>query len=214
MQLSPIGDGGRLQLFLSTAASLAVSLQHVVEFAKRLPGFLALPSTTQLHLVKTNSLKLVLLCDLLLAAPSSSTSAESSLLTPPSLMTFLDGRYLSGPQAEALFSRDFVDSYRRLRERCAQAVGLDQPAVALLAAGLLLEPPVDSQADAATQSLQERVATATAAVISSPDLEVVRSLVLATLTTAANEMLEFFQIFQSFCDSRQLPPVFVEVFDF
>ena len=213
MQLSPIGDGGRLQLFLSTAASLAVSLQHVVEFAKRLPGFLALPSTTQLHLVKTNSLKLVLLCDLLLAAPSSSTSAESSLLTPPSLMTFLDGRYLSGPQAEALFSRNFVDSYRRLRERCA-AVGLDQPAVALLAAGLLLEPPVDSQADAATQSLQERVATATATVISSPDLEVVRSLVLATLTTAANEMLEFFQIFQSFCDSRQLPPVFVEVFDF
>ena len=213
MQLSPIDDGGRLQLFLSTAASLAVSLQHVVEFAKRLPGFLALPSTKQLHLVKTNSLKLVLLFDLLLAAPSSSTSAESSLLSQPSLMTFLDGRYLSGPQAEALFSRNFVDSYRRLRERCA-AVGLDQPAVALLAAGLLLEPPVDSQADAATQSLQERVATATAAVISSPDLEVVRSLVLATLTTAANEMLEFFQIFQSFCDSRQLPPVFVEVFDF
>jgi hypothetical protein len=233
LQRQPIGgsskeDSCRLELFLSTAASLEDSLQRAVEVAKRLPGFLQLPSRSQLTLLKANSLKLVLLCDILLddddrpCSLSTSGSPIATAASPPPLMTFLDGSYLSGSQAEALFSRDFADRYRRLKEHGgAQAAGLGPPAVSLLAAGLLLEggnkdiTSSSEEATAATKSLSSLVAAATGAVISPQDLEFVTSSVLTELREAAREMVEFFKIFRSFCgDSRQLPPVFVEVFDF
>ena len=214
------GPDGRLQLFLSTAASLEVSLQHVVEFAKRLPGFLSLPTSLQLILLKANSLQMVLIFDLLLNASSSSPISD---LSPSPLVTFLDGKYLSALQTEALFSRDFVERYRRLKEHCAlQAHRLGGPLiVALLAAGLLLSLPSnaadndhETAAAASMQILTARVAAATTAVISAADLTAVRWEVVRGVGEAAREMLDFFKIFQSFCDTRHLPPVFGEVFDF
>jgi hypothetical protein len=224
-QLLLIDDGGgdcRLQLFLSTAASLAVSLEQMVEFAKHVPGFLALPSLLQLGLVKANILKLVLLCDLLLTTAADSTS-------PSPFMNFLDGRYLSLPQAEALFSREFVERYRRLKERhCtagSTAAAVEPAAVALMGAGLLLEiPPAtggnpDQNCDAdntTVRGLAGQISAAATSVFSpaAADFEWMTSQFLPNVMTIANEMLEFFKIFQSFCDVRQLPPVFVEVFDF
>ena len=232
-QLTPIGGlECRLELFLSTAASLALSLRQAVEFAKRLPGFLLLPSLIQLHLVKANSLKLVLLCDLLLdgtlmsmfpAAQTTMPTANTSSPAAP-LITFLDGRYLISPQAEALFSRDFVSDYSRLKAHCrVHASGFVSPTVvALLAAGLLLELPPTSTTSgekiggdlAALRGLTAQVAAATAALVEHAQLESVTSEVLSGVSKAAQEMRDFFKIFQSFCDNRQLPPVFVEVFDF
>jgi hypothetical protein len=221
-QLAPIGDGGdlscRLQLFLSTTASLAASLEQMVEFAKRVPGFLGLPSGLQLGLVKTNSLRLVLLCDLML---ETSTPASTSALTsssPPPFMTFLDGRYLTSSQGEALFSRDFVERYGRLKERCSAAASAMRPmATAFLGVDLLLLGGNIDQNDDATavaRGLAQQISMAAKSAISAADFVSIKSQFLPSVIATANEMLEFFKIFQSFCDSRQLPPVFVEVFDF
>jgi hypothetical protein len=216
----------RLELFLSTAASLAASLSEVVEFAKRLPGFLLLPSLMQLDLVKANSLKIVLLCDLLLNG-SSMTEMSSSTGTSPTtnsnmLMTFFDGKYLSMAQAEALFSRDFVSDYSRLKAHCTSQVGaglITPTIVAFLAAGLLLELPPKATPDGrcdltALRQLSGQVSAAAAAVAEPDPMAAATSEVLSGVGKAAQEMRDFFTIFQSFCDNRQLPPVFVEVFDF
>jgi hypothetical protein len=227
--LTPVsGLDCRLELFLSTAASLAASLSEVVEFAKRLPGFLLLPSLTQLDLVKANSLKILLLCDLLLdkslmTAMSNSTGTGTLPTTNANmLMTFFDGKYLSVAQAEALFSRDFVSDYSRLKAHCTSKVGaglITPTIVALLAAGLLLELPPkstpDGRCDLTTlRRLSGQVSAAVAALAEPAQIAAVTSEVLSGVGKAAQEMRDFFTIFQSFCDNRQLPPVFVEVFDF
>jgi hypothetical protein len=213
----------RLELFLSTAASLAASLSEVVEFAKRLPGFLLLPSLTQLDLVKANSLKILLLCDLLLDK-SLMAAISSSIETTPTtnnnmLMTFFDGKYLSVAQAEALFSRDFVSDYSRLKAHCTSQVGaglITPTTVALLAAGLLLELPPTETPDSRLDltALRQLSGQVSAAVAEPAQVAAAKSEVLSGVGKAAQEMRDFFTIFQSFCDNRQLPPVFVEVFDF
>jgi hypothetical protein len=225
-QLTPVsGLDCRLELFLSTAASLAASLSEVVEFAKRLPGFLLLPSLTQLDLVKANSLKILLLCDLLLDGNFMTEMSSSTETTPTTnnnmLMTFFDGKYLSVAQAEALFSRDFVSDYSRLKAHCTSQVGaglITPTIVALLAAGLLLELPPKATPDGrcdltALRQLSVQVSAA-AAVAEPAPMAAATSEVLSGVGKAAQEMRDFFTIFQSFCDNRQLPPVFVEVFDF
>ncbi len=213
----------RLELFLSTATSLAASLSEVVEFAKRLPGFLLLPSLTQLDLVKANSLKILLLCDLLLDGNLMTAMPNSTETSPPTnanmLMTFFDGKYLSVAQAEALFSRDFVSDYSRLKAHCTSQVGagLFTPTiVALLAAGLLLELPPTATPDGRLElrQLSAQVSAAAAVVAEPAHMTAATSEVLSGVGKAAQEMRDFFTIFQSFCDNRQLPPVFVEVFDF
>ncbi len=227
-QLIPVsGLDCRLELFLSTAASLAASLSEVVEFAKRLPGFLLLPSLTQLDLVKANSLKILLLCDLLIDGSLMTEMSSSKGTLPPTnnnmLMTFFDGKYLSVAQAEALFSRDFVSDYSRLKAHCTSQVGaglITPTTVALLAAGLLLELPPKATPDGrcdltALRRLSGQVSAATAAAVAEPaHMAAATSEVLSGVGKAAQEMRDFFTIFQSFCDNRQLPPVFVEVFDF
>jgi hypothetical protein len=211
----------RLELFLSTAASLAASLSEVVEFAKRLPGFLLLPSLTQLDLVKANSLKILLLCDLLLdgslMTEMSSSAGASATTNNNMLMTFFDGKYLSIAQAEALFSRDFVSDYSRLKAHCTSQVGaglITPTMVALLAAGLLLELPPKATCDGRYDLTALRQLSGQVSVAEPAQMAAVTSEVLSGVGKAAQEMRDFFTIFQSFCDNRQLPPVFVEVFDF
>jgi hypothetical protein len=226
-QLTPVsGLDCRLELFLSTATSLAASLSQVVEFAKRLPGFLLLPSLTQLDLVKANSLKILLLCDLLLDGNFMTEMSNSIETTPPTnanmLMTFFDGKYLSVAQAEALFSRDFVSDYSRLKAHCTSQAGaglISPTIVALLAAGLLLELPPKATPDGrcdltALRQLSGQVTAAAAALAEPAQMAAATSEVLSGVGKAAQEMRDFFTVFQSFCDNRQLPPVFVEVFDF
>ncbi len=139
------------------------------------------------------------------------------------LMTFFDGKYLSVAQAEALFSRDFVSDYSRLKAHCTSQVGaglITPTTVALLAAGLLLELPPKATPDGrldltALRKLSGQVSAAAAAAVVEPaPMAAAKSEVLSGVGKAAQEMRDFFTIFQSFCDNRQLPPVFVEVFDF
>lgn len=87
-------ESHRIWLWQQFAARVTPSVQRVVEFAKRVPGFCELSQDDQLILIKVGFFEVWL--------------SHVAKMTSESSMTFEDGTYLTRQQLELMYEPDFV----------------------------------------------------------------------------------------------------------
>ncbi|XP_031778754.1 ecdysone-induced protein 78C isoform X2 [Nasonia vitripennis] len=87
-------ESQRIWLWQQFAARVTPSVQRVVEFAKRVPGFIELSQDDQLILIKVGFFEVWL--------------SHIAKMTSDSSMTFEDGTYITRQQLELMYEPDFV----------------------------------------------------------------------------------------------------------
>ncbi|XP_076062691.1 ecdysone-induced protein 78C-like isoform X2 [Oratosquilla oratoria] len=88
----------KIAMWQSLAVFMTPSIQRVVEFAKRVPGFTDLTQDDQLILIKLGFFELWL------------TQVSRMVSTLDNTLTFSDGSYLTRHQLELIFDQDFVST--------------------------------------------------------------------------------------------------------
>lgn len=119
-------DNHKIIMWQQFAALITPSIQRVVEFAKRIPGFLDLTQDDQLILIKVGFFEIWLVHISRMA-----NSLDNTL-------TFSDGSYITKQQMELMFDYDFVNAIFNFMY-AFNALQLNDTEIGLFAALVLLQ---------------------------------------------------------------------------
>ncbi|XP_044020178.1 ecdysone-induced protein 78C-like [Aphidius gifuensis] len=135
-------ESQRIWLWQQFATRVTPSVQRVVEFAKRVPGFCELTQDDQLILIKVGFFE-VWLCHI-------------SRMTSESSMTFEDGTYITRQQIELMYEPDFVNALMQFT-LSLNAHQLSDAELGLFSGAVLLSERPGLNDVKAVQKLQDRL---------------------------------------------------------
>ncbi|XP_049961830.1 ecdysone-induced protein 78C-like [Schistocerca serialis cubense] len=194
----------RVWLWQQFAQHVTPSVQRVVEFAKRVPGFCDLSQDDQLILIKVGFFEIWL--------------THVSRLTSDSSLTFSDGTYITKQQMEVMYDVDFVTSVFHFASTF-NALALNDTELGLFSAVVLLTADRTGITDIkAVEHHQDRLIDALKVQIGrnhASDPQLFASLLvklpeLRNLGIKHSTHLEWFRLNWT---KLRLPPLFAEIFD-
>ncbi|XP_046998276.1 ecdysone-induced protein 78C [Schistocerca americana] len=194
----------RVWLWQQFAQHVTPSVQRVVEFAKRVPGFCDLSQDDQLILIKVGFFEIWL--------------THVSRLTSDSSLTFSDGTYITKQQMEVMYDVDFVTSVFHFASTF-NALALNDTELGLFSAVVLLTADRTGITDIkAVEHHQDRLIDALKVQIGrnhASDPQLFASLLvklpeLRNLGVKHSTHLEWFRLNWT---KLRLPPLFAEIFD-
>ncbi|KAI5729965.1 hypothetical protein M8J76_008483 [Diaphorina citri] len=197
-------ESQRLWLWQQFAAHVTPSVQRVVEFAKRVPGFCDLSQDDQLILIKMGFFELWI--------------GYVSRLTTDSSLTFSDGMYVTRQQLEVMYDSEFVSTLINFTSSF-NSLALNDTEIGLFSAVVLLTPDRSGITDIKTiEQHQDRLMDALKLQISSN-----HSTEPAVLPGVLVKLVELKNIgikhsahldwFRENWNKLRLPPLFAEIFD-
>ncbi|XP_034946550.1 ecdysone-induced protein 78C isoform X2 [Chelonus insularis] len=202
-------ESQRIWLWQQFAARVTPSVQRVVEFAKRVPGFCELTQDDQLILIKVGFFE-VWLCHI-------------SKMTTDTSMTFEDGTYITRQQIELMYEADFVAALMQFTSSL-NAHQLSDAELGLFSGAVLLSERPGLNDVKAVQRLQDRLLEAlriqngrnhsspTEIVpVSSPVVSVAQR--LPELRALGSRHANLLDWFRRNWTKLKLPPLFAEIFD-
>ncbi|XP_050429016.1 ecdysone-induced protein 78C isoform X1 [Adelges cooleyi] len=194
----------KIWLWQQLAAHITPTVQRVVEFAKRVPGFVDLSQDDQLILIKVGFFELWL-------------CYVSRLATDLSL-TFYDGTFITRQQLELIYDVEFATNVFQL-VTSFNSLSLTDTEVGLFAAIVLLTPDRPGVSDVKTvQHSQDRIVEAFKLQLSKShggDKNLAQSVLskLPELRTIGRRHVAYLEWFRSNWHMLKLPPLFAEIFD-
>ncbi|GLG93038.1 hypothetical protein R5R35_004385 [Gryllus longicercus] len=191
-------------LWMQFAAHVTPSVQRVVEFAKRVPGFCELSQDDQLILIKVGFFEMWL--------------THVSRLASDSALTFADGAYITRQQMELMYDPEFVASLFHFC-RSLSMLALGDTETALFSATVLLCADRPGLTDSKTierhhDHLVETLKLQVSRLGAEPGLA--NALLLGKLPELRGlgvkhlEQLDWFRLHWA---QLRLPPLFAEIFD-
>ncbi|OAD56389.1 Ecdysone-induced protein 78C, partial [Eufriesea mexicana] len=135
-------ESQRIWLWQQFATRVTPSVQRVVEFAKRVPGFCDLSQDDQLILIKVGFFEVWL--------------SHISKMTTDSSMTFEDGTYITRQQMELMYEPDFVSALMQFTS-ALNAHQLSDTELGLFSGAVLLGERPGLNDVKAVQRLQDRL---------------------------------------------------------
>ncbi|KOC61937.1 Ecdysone-induced protein 78C, partial [Habropoda laboriosa] len=135
-------ESQRIWLWQQFATRVTPSVQRVVEFAKRVPGFCDLSQDDQLILIKVGFFEVWL--------------SHISKMTTDSSMTFEDGTYITRQQMELMYEPDFVSALMQFTS-ALNAHQLTDTELGLFSGAVLLGERPGLNDVKAVQRLQDRL---------------------------------------------------------
>ncbi|XP_060837833.1 ecdysone-induced protein 78C isoform X1 [Rhopalosiphum padi] len=194
----------KIWLWQQLAAHITPTVQRVVEFAKRVPGFVDLSQDDQLILIKVGFFELWL-------------CYVSRLATDLSL-TFYDGTFITRQQLELIYDLDFATDVFQL-VTSFNSLSLTDTEVGLFAAIVLLTPDRPGVSDVKTvQHSQDRIVEAFKLQLSKGhggDKNLAQTVLskLPELRTIGARHVSYLEWFRLNWHMLKLPPLFAEIFD-
>ncbi|XP_035205960.1 ecdysone-induced protein 78C-like isoform X2 [Stegodyphus dumicola] len=188
------------------AAFLTPSIQRIVEFAKKIPGFFDLTQDDQLLLIKKGFFEIWVVHASRLTSPSDST------------ITFCDGSYITRQQVELMFDYEFVLALFNF-VTSLNSMELNDTEVALFSAIVLLTSERHGIYDhKAIDQLQEKIMEALKIQVSKNhpgELNTFPMLMmkLPELRSLGAKHAEHLEWFRANWTRLRLPPLFAEIFD-
>ncbi|XP_066590302.1 ecdysone-induced protein 78C isoform X2 [Prorops nasuta] len=204
----------RIWLWQQFATRVTPSVQKVVEFAKRVPGFCELSQDDQLILIKLGFFEVWL--------------SQISRMTTDSSMTFEDGTYITRQQMEIIFEPDFVSALMQFTSSLNE-YRLTDTELGLFSAAVLLGERPGLNDVKAVQRLQDRIlealnaqinrrnlpsAQADASCVVNPaicDIAIVQR--IAELKSLGARHAAILEWSRNNWMKLKLPPLFAEIFD-
>ncbi|VVC24821.1 Hypothetical protein CINCED_3A003963 [Cinara cedri] len=194
----------KIWLWQQLAAHITPTVQRVVEFAKRVPGFVDLSQDDQLILIKVGFFELWL-------------CYVSRLATDLSL-TFYDGTFITRQQLELIYDVEFATNVFQL-VTTFNSLSLTDTEVGLFAAIVLLTPDRPGVSDVKTvQHSQDRIVEAFKLQLSKGhggDKNLAQTVLskLPELRTIGARHVSYLEWFRLNWHMLKLPPLFAEIFD-
>ncbi|XP_075228918.1 ecdysone-induced protein 78C-like [Lycorma delicatula] len=195
----------RVWLWQQLATHVTPSVQRIVEFAKRVPGFCDLSQDDQLILIKVGFFELWLV--------------RVSRLTSDSSLTFADGTYITRQQLELMYDSEFVSSLLHFVSSF-NAHSLNDTELGLFSAIVLLSADRPGVTDVkAIEHHQDKLIEALTIQVSrnNPSNETqVMSNILSKLPELRNlgaKHSVHLEWFRHNWEKLRLPPLFAEIFD-
>ncbi|XP_014261640.1 ecdysone-induced protein 78C isoform X2 [Cimex lectularius] len=192
----------RIWLWQQFATHITPSVQRVVEFAKRVPGFCELSQDDQLILIKVGFFELWL--------------SHAARLTTDTTVTFSDGTFVTRQQMELMYDSEFVTSMFEFTSSFNSLL-LGDTELGLFSSIVLLSPDrpgvtdvkaVEHHQDRLIEALKLHLRRSTNGTDSSSVLAKLPE--LRALGAKHALMLEWFRLNW---DKLRLPPLFAEIFD-
>ncbi|XP_076230849.1 ecdysone-induced protein 78C isoform X2 [Calliopsis andreniformis] len=204
-------ESQRIWLWQQFATRVTPSVQRVVEFAKRVPGFCDLSQDDQLILIKVGFFEVWL--------------SHISKMTTDSSMTFEDGTYITRQQMELMYEPDFVSALMQFTS-ALNAHQLTDTELGLFSGAVLLGERPGLNDVKAVQRLQDRLLEAL-------KVQALRNHTVPGETTSAGGCSNVSSVSQRIPELRtlgarhanlldwfrrnwtklKLPPLFAEIFD-
>ncbi|XP_076748900.1 ecdysone-induced protein 78C isoform X4 [Xylocopa sonorina] len=204
-------ESQRIWLWQQFATRVTPSVQRVVEFAKRVPGFCDLSQDDQLILIKVGFFEVWL--------------SHISKMTTDSSMTFEDGTYITRQQMELMYEPDFVSALMQFTS-ALNAHQLTDTELGLFSGAVLLGERPGLNDVKAVQRLQDRLLEAL-------KVQALRNHTVSGETTSAGGCSSVSSVSQRIPELRalgarhanlldwfrrnwtklKLPPLFAEIFD-
>jgi len=194
----------RVWLWQQLAAHVTPTVQRVVEFAKRVPGFCELSQDDQLILIKLGFFELWLACIARLVSDSS--------------LTFADGTYVTRQQMEVMYDNEFVTSLFHFASSF-NSMSLDDTEVGLFAAVVLLSADRPGVTDVkAVEHFQDQLVEALKVQLGrnhTGDAQIMSNILvkLPELRNLGAKHSMHLEWFRTNWDKLRLPPLFAEIFD-
>ncbi|GLV42694.1 Ecdysone-induced protein 78C [Carabus blaptoides fortunei] len=194
----------RVWLWQQFAACITPSVQRVVEFAKRVPGFCDLGQDDQLILIKIGFFEIWL--------------SQAARLATPTLLVFDDGTTVTRQQMDIMYDPDFVTSLLHFASTL-NALALNDTELGLFSATVLLTADRPGVTDVKTiEQHQDRLLEALKVQVgrnhaSEPQLFsnlLMKLPELRTLGAKHSAHLDWFRVNWA---KLTLPPLFAEIFD-
>ncbi|XP_023236729.1 ecdysone-induced protein 78C [Centruroides vittatus] len=188
------------------AVLLTPSIQRVVEFAKRVPGFLDLTQDDQLILIKLGFFEIWLV------------HISRMISSIDNTVTFSDGSFITRQQMELMFDHDFVSTlfnfavtFNNLQLNDTE-IGLFCAAVLLTSerAGIYDNKAIDQHQEKLTEALKLQVGRNHP---SEPHIFPNLTVKLSELRSLGAKHMEHLQWFRANWTRLRLPPLFAEIFD-
>lgn len=196
----------KMTLWQQFAALMTPSIQRVVEFAKRVPGFLDLTQDDQLILIKLGFFE-VWLCHIARMAN-----------TIDGTLTFADGSYFTRQQLEAMFDHEFVAAIFNFM-LLFNNLQLNDTEIGIFASVVLLQAERHAVYDGkAIEHAQEKLVEALKLQVNRNhpgDAHALPQLMLklAELRQIGAQHAAHLQWFRANWTRLKLPPLFAEIFD-
>ncbi|CAL4111576.1 unnamed protein product [Meganyctiphanes norvegica] len=196
----------KITMWQSFAVFMTPSIQRVVEFAKRVPGFSDLSQDDQLILIKMGFFELWL------------THVSRMVSSLDNTLTFSDGSYVSRTQMEVMFDHEFVATLFNF-SLSFNNLNLNDTELALFTAVVLLTADrpgitdnkvIEQQQDKIIEALRVQVGRNHASEAHLFPNLVMKMPELRQLGTKHHEHLNWFRANWS---RIKLPPLFAEIFD-
>uniref|UniRef100_A0A8D9E4H1 Probable nuclear hormone receptor HR3 n=1 Tax=Cacopsylla melanoneura TaxID=428564 RepID=A0A8D9E4H1_9HEMI len=197
-------ESQRLWLWQQFAAHVTPSVQRVVEFAKRVPGFCDLSQDDQLILIKMGFFELWI--------------GYVSRLTTESSLTFSDGTFVTRQQLEVMYDSEFVSTLINFTSSF-NSLALNDTEIGLFSAVVLLTPDRSGITDIKTiEQHQDRLMDALKLqIVSNHSSEpavlsgvLVKIVELKSIGIKHSAHLDWFR---ENWKKLRLPPLFAEIFD-
>jgi nuclear receptor subfamily 1 group D protein 3 len=188
------------------AVLVTPSIQRVVEFAKRVPGFIDLSQDDQLILIKLGFFEIWL------------THISRMINTVDNTLTFADGSYITRQQMELMFDHEFVASVFNFMV-LFNNLQLNDTEIGLFAGIVLLQSERSSIYDTkAIDHSQEKLMEALKLQIgrnhpSDPNTFPQLMMKLPELRSLGSKHAHHLQWFRANWTRLKLPPLFAEIFD-
>ncbi|XP_054274904.1 ecdysone-induced protein 78C-like isoform X2 [Macrosteles quadrilineatus] len=194
----------RVWLWQQLACHVTPSVQRIVEFAKRVPGFCELSQDDQLILIKVGFFELWLACIARLVSDSS--------------LTFADGTYVTRQQMEIMYDNEFVSSLFHFASSF-NTMSLNDTEIGLFSAIVLLSADRPGVTDVkAIEHFQDRLVEALKVQLGrnhSGESQLISNILLKLpeLRNLGAKHSAHLDWFRTHWDQLRLPPLFAEIFD-
>ncbi|XP_015524562.1 ecdysone-induced protein 78C isoform X2 [Neodiprion pinetum] len=197
-------ESQRIWLWQQFAARVTPSVQRVVEFAKRVPGFCDLTQDDQLILIKVGFFEIWL--------------THVAKMVSDTTMTFDDGTYITRHQMELMYEPDFVSAVLQFAASL-NAHQLTDTELGLFSGAVLLGERPGLNDVKAVQRLQDkllealRVQAARSHTTSEASVATSVAQRLPELRTLGSRHANLLDWFRRNWPKLRLPPLFAEIFD-
>ncbi|XKL65225.1 hypothetical protein PGB90_008645 [Kerria lacca] len=194
----------RIWLWQQFAAHVTPTVQRVVEFAKRVPGFCHLSQDDQLILIKIGFFELWM--------------GQVARLTSDTTLTFYDGTFITKQQMETMYDIEFVANIFQFANSF-NSLALNDTELGLFCAVVLLTPERTGVTDIkSVQHHQDRLLEALKVQVgrnhaSEPHILSTVLIKLTELKSLGAKHLTHLDWFRLNWDKLRLPPLFAEIFD-
>ncbi|XP_022247854.1 ecdysone-induced protein 78C-like isoform X2 [Limulus polyphemus] len=196
----------KISMWQQFAILVTPSIQRVVEFAKRVPGFLDLTQDDQLILIKLGFFEVWLV------------HIARMINTFENSVTFSDGSYISRQQMEIMFDNEFVSSVFHFAMNLNNLqlndteIGLFSAAVLMTSerVGIYDNKSIDQQQEKLMEALKLQVGRNHP---NEPHLFPTLMMKLPELHSLGGKHMEHLEWFRANWTRLKLPPLFAEIFD-